>query len=67
MRMLGKVGTFASLGLRDYRLLWLGQLTISMGQWMDLTSRSWLIYSLTHSPFQLGLVSAIRGIPLLAF
>jgi MFS family permease len=34
---------------------------------MDQTARSWLIYSLTRSPFQLGLVSALRGIPLLAF
>ncbi len=34
---------------------------------MDQTSRSWLIYQLTDSPLQLGLVSAIRGAPLLFF
>jgi MFS family permease len=67
MRVFSKINTFESLSIRDYRLLWLGQLTTSMGQWMDQTARSWLIYSLTGSAFQLGLVGAIRGIPLLAF
>jgi MFS family permease len=61
------LGTFDSLKLRDYRLLWLGQLSTSMGQWMDYTARGWLIYSLTHSPFQLGLVTALRGLPLVVF
>ena len=38
-----------------------------MGQWMDQTSRTWLIYQLTGSPLQLGLISAARGAPLLLF
>ena len=59
--------TFESLGLRDYRLLWAGQLSTSMGLWMDQVTRSWLIYSLTGSSLQLGFVSAVRGIPLLLF
>ncbi len=59
--------TFESLAIRDYRLIWLGQLTTSMGQWMDQVTRSWLIYQLTGSPIQLGLVSAVRGVPLLLF
>lgn len=61
------VRTFESLSLPDYRLLWLGQLSTSMGQWMDQVTRTWLIYSLTGSPLQLGLVSAVRGVPLLIF
>jgi MFS transporter, DHA1 family, staphyloferrin A biosynthesis exporter len=61
------VRTFESLGIRDYRLLWLGQLSTSLGQWMDQTARSWLIYQITGSPLQLGLVSATRGLPLLLF
>lgn len=63
----GRFNTFESLKLRDYRLLWLGQLATSMGQWMDQTARSWLIYSLTGSPMHLGLSSAARGVPLLVF
>jgi MFS family permease len=67
MSFFGKFRTFESLSMRDYRLLWLGQLTTSMGQWMDQTARSWLIYTLTGSALQLGFVSAVRGAPLLLF
>jgi MFS family permease len=66
-RWLLKVRTFESLGIRDYRFLWLSQLTTAMGQWMDQTSRSWLIYSLTGSPLHLGLVGMTRGLPMLLF
>jgi len=61
------IHTFESLRLRDYRLLWLSQLSTALGIWMDQVSRTWLIYILTHSALQLGLVSAVRGIPLIAF
>jgi MFS family permease len=67
MLSLRKISTFESLWLRNYRLLWLGQVTTSLGQWMDQTSRSWLIYKITGSPLQLGLVSMARGLPLLLF
>jgi MFS family permease len=41
--------------------------TTSLGQWMDQTARSWLIYRMTNSPLQLGMVSAARGLPILLF
>ncbi len=59
--------TFESLRNRDFRLLWLGQLGTSIGQWMDQVSRGWLIYQLTGSPLQLGLAAGIRGVPLRLF
>lgn len=59
--------TFASLRLRDYRLLWFAQLSTSMGQWMDQVTRGWLIYQMTGSALQLGLATALRGLPLLFF
>jgi len=58
---------FASLRSRDYRLLWLAQLSTSMGQWMDQMTRGWLMYELTGSALQLGLATALRGLPLLFF
>jgi MFS family permease len=67
MGLIRNIHTFESLGLRDYRLLWLGQLSTSMGIWMDQVTRTWLIYTLTHSALQLGLVSAVRGIPFIVF
>jgi MFS family permease len=67
VKLLGHFRTFESLAIGDFRLIWLGQLSVSMGQWMDQVTRGWLIYGLTHSPLQLGLMSACRGTPLLAF
>ncbi len=64
---MASISTFDSLRLRDYRLLWLGQVSTSMGQWMDQTTRAWLIFEITGSPFQLGAVTAARGLPLLLF
>ncbi|MSQ12709.1 MAG: MFS transporter [Dehalococcoidia bacterium] len=67
MGRLSNLSTFTSLQVRDYRLLWMGQISTSMGQWMDQVSRGWLIYHITGSPLQLGLATAIRGLPLLFF
>lgn len=64
---LPRLRTFESLRFRDYRLLWLGQGGTSMGQWMDQVARSWLIYQMTGSALQLGAVSAMRAVPMLAF
>jgi MFS family permease len=64
---LKSIRTFESLGLRDYRLLWLGQVSSSMALQMDQLSRSWLVFSLTGSALQIGAVNAVRGIPLLIF
>jgi len=67
MRLFQNIRTFESLALRDYRFLWLGQLATSIGQGMEMVARPWLIYVVTHSPLQLGLVSAARGFPILLF
>lgn len=64
---MASISTFESLRIRDYRLLWLGQVSTSMGQWMDQVTRAWLIYQITGSGLQLGLVTAARGLPLLLF
>ena len=64
---LAGLSTFESLRLRDFRLFWLGQASTSMGQDMDQVSRAWLMYQITGSALQLGLVMAVRGFPLLFF
>src|SRR5262245_46076779 len=45
-----------ALGHREFRLLWLGHSFTSMAFWMDQVARGWLIYELTDSALQLGLV-----------
>jgi MFS family permease len=54
---------FASLKTRDYRLLWLGQGISHLGDQFHLIALPWLVLTLTHDPFQLGLVLALAGIP----
>jgi MFS family permease len=55
----------ASLQYRDFRLLWFGHIFTSMAFWMDQVSRGWLIYELTDSTVQLGLVRGVQAIPIL--
>jgi MFS family permease len=50
---------------REFRLLWLGQSLASMAFWMDQVSRGWLIYELTDSALQLGMVRGVQAIPTL--
>ena len=55
----------AALRYPDYRLLWFGHVFTSMAFWMDQVSRGWLIYELTDSTVQLGLVRGVQAIPIL--
>lgn len=57
--------TFAALRHREFRLLWAGQAATSMARWMDQVARGWLMYELTNSPLQLGLVQGVQALPLL--
>ena len=36
-----------------------------MAMWMDQVVRGWLLYDLTNSPIQLGLVHGVQAIPIL--
>jgi MFS family permease len=57
--------TFAALRHREFRLLWAGQVATAMARWMDQVVRGWLLYELTNSPVQLGLVQGVQAIPIL--
>jgi MFS family permease len=54
-----------ALGYREFRLLWLGHSFSSIAFWMDQVSRGWLIYELTDSALQLGLVRGVQATPTL--
>jgi len=60
-----RLRAFEALRYREYRLLWYGQVFASMGTWMDQVTRGWLIYELTNSALQLGMVRGIQAIPFL--
>lgn len=65
LRSLLHLRTFAALRHREFRLLWAGEAATAMAMWMDQVVRGWLMYELTNSPVQLGLVHGIQAIPIL--
>ena len=46
--------TFRAFRSRNYRLYFAGQSVSLLGTWMQKTAVSWVVYSLTHSKFMLG-------------
>jgi MFS family permease len=52
---------------RDFRLMWIGACTSSIGTWMQIVAQSWLIYSLSNSSFMLGLNEVLAGLPIFLF
>jgi MFS family permease len=54
-------GTFASLRLRNFRLLLLGSTLSNLAQWIQQVTMSWLVYDLTGSGAMLGLVNLARS------
>lgn len=50
-----QINTFNAFKSRNYRLFFTGQSISLIGTWMQKTAVSWVVYSLTHSKFMLGL------------
>ncbi len=60
---MSRFGVAAALVHRDFRLFWLGQVTAVTGLQMFMVVQAWLIYDLTGSALQLGLVGLARAAP----
>ncbi len=56
----------ASLRHSSYRLLWTSTLFTSAGNWIQQVTIGWLAFNITGSPFQVGLITGLRGLPMLA-
>jgi predicted MFS family arabinose efflux permease len=56
--------TFKAFRYRDFRLMWIGACTSSVGTWMQIVAQGWLIYRLSHSAFLLALDQFLGGIPI---
>jgi MFS family permease len=57
----------SSLRQYNYRLYFSGQLVSVAGTWMQTVAQSFLVLTLTHSGTQLGLVTAVRFLPMFLF
>ncbi len=56
---------FRALRHRNYRYFFVGQFFSVVGSWIQSIALSWLVYRLTNSAFQLGLVGFVSQIPIL--
>jgi MFS family permease len=63
--VIGRV--FKAFRYRDFRLMWFGACTSSIGTWMQIVAQSWLVYRLSHSAFLLALDQFLAGIPIFLF
>jgi MFS family permease len=59
--------TFKAFQYRDFRLMWIGACTSSIGTWMQIVAQGWLIYRLSHSSRLLGLDQFLGGLPIFLF
>ena len=59
--------TFKAFTYPDFRLMWAGAFTSSVGTWMQEVAQNWLILTLTGSAFLLGLDAFLGDAPYLLF
>jgi MFS family permease len=59
--------TFSSLRIRNYGLYFIGQGVSTSGTWMQSVAQGLLVLQLTGSGTQLGLLTALQSLPVLAF
>jgi MFS family permease len=59
----------SALTYRDFRVLWIGAFTSSIGTWMQRVAQNWLVLTLagSSSVFYLGLDSFLGELPILLF
>ena len=67
IRTIQEARTFRAFKNRNYRLYFAGQSVSLVGTWMQKTAISWVIYSLTHNTFMLGLTLFANMFPSFIF
>ena len=61
------ISTFRAFNNRNYRLFFAGQSISQIGTWMQRTAVSWVVYTITHSAFMLGLTVFAAQFPSFLF
>lgn len=64
---LGAADTFRSLGIRNFRLFFIGQGISQIGNWLTLIAQTFLVLKLTDSGIALGLLAVAQFGPVLLF
>ncbi|MDQ2844689.1 MAG: MFS transporter [Acidobacteriota bacterium] len=55
---------FRAFRYPDFRIMWLGACTSSIGTWMQILAQNWLVYQLSNSSVYLGLDAFFGQIPI---
>src|ERR1700726_365321 len=58
---------FKAFQYRDFRLLWIGACTSTIGTWMQIVAQSWLVLQISGSARMLGLDAFLGNIPIFLF
>ena len=58
---------FKAFRYRDFRLMWMGACTSTIGTFVQQFAQSWLVYDLTKDPFYLGLDLFLGQLPIMLF
>ncbi|MEK6947180.1 MAG: MFS transporter [Nanoarchaeota archaeon] len=56
---------YSPLKIRDFRIYMGGQTLSMLGTWMQMTAQAWVVWTLTNSELQLGIVAMLGFIPFL--
>lgn len=67
MNFYKNINTFKAFKSRNFTLYFSGQSVSQIGTWMQNTGISWVVYSLTHSTFMLGMTMFALLFPRFAF
>lgn len=58
---------FHALTHKNFRYFWFGQCISLIGTWMQSIGQSWLVLTLTGSPFLLGVLGTVQFLPITIF
>ena len=59
--------TFSAMRYPDFRLIWIGAFTSTIGTWMQTMAQAWVVYRLTNSALLLGFDAFLGTGPMLLF
>lgn len=59
--------TFKAFSYPEFRLMWIGACTSTIGTWMQSQAQSWLVFDISKDPKMLGLDAFLGQIPIFLF
>ena len=59
--------TFKAFEYPEFRLMWIGACTSTIGTWMQTQAQSWLVFEMSQDPKMLGLDAFLGQIPIFLF